>query len=127
MLGYVFDCTLQMIKHNYIDFPEIRLNFYHLISSIAKYCFEAFFKLEALSLELVIMSLDWGFKHASHNIAEISLQTLQDILVQFGQSNFAEAFYQRFLMSLVQSLFQVLTDGLHKSGSFSPFFFCSRF
>ena len=115
MLGYVFDCTLQMIKHNYIDFPEIRLNFYHLISSIAKYCFEAFFKLETLSLELVIMSLDWGFKHASHNIAEISLQTLQDILLQFSQSNFAEAFYQRFLLSLVQSLLQVLTDGLHKS------------
>lgn len=45
------------------------------------------------------------------------LEILEELLTNVGKSpNVAQAFYQQYLLSLIQDVFAVMTDRLHKSG-----------
>jgi exportin-1 len=45
------------------------------------------------------------------------LEILHDLLLNVGRTpNVAQGFYQQYLLSLIQDVFSVLTDRLHKSG-----------
>eukprot|EP00970_Alexandrium_tamarense_P000601 scaffold69_cov198-Alexandrium_tamarense.AAC.41 len=103
----VFECTLQMITVNFEDFPEHRIRFFEFIRAINTHCFQALFNIPAEHQKLVIDSVVWAMKHTERNISDTNV----------GKTpNIAQGFYQQYLLALIQDVFAVMTDRLHKSG-----------
>jgi len=111
----VFGCTLDMITKNFEDYPEHRLNFYKMLKAIITHCFQALFHVPESQFKLVVDSIVWGFKHTMRNIAESSLHVLQDLWTNIAPTPVAQPFYKTYFLTLMQDLFYVLTDTLHKS------------
>jgi len=113
----VFECTLQMITTNFEDYPEHRLRFFEFIKSINSHCFEALFNIPPEHQKLVVDSVVWAMKHTERNISDTGLEILNELLLNVGRTpHVSQGFYQQFLLSLIQDVFAVLTDRLHKSG-----------
>ncbi|EED93167.1 exportin1 [Thalassiosira pseudonana CCMP1335] len=113
----VFECTLQMITVNFEDFPEHRIRFFEFIRAINTHCFQALFNIPAEHQKLVIDSVVWAMKHTERNISDTGLDILYDLLQNVGKTpNIAQGFYQQYLLALIQDVFAVMTDRLHKSG-----------
>jgi len=56
-------------------------------------------------------------KHTERNIADTGLEILHELLLNVGRTpDIAQGFYQQYLLALIQDVFAVLTDRLHKSG-----------
>ena len=65
----------------------------------------------------MIDSVVWAMKHTERNIANTGLEILHELLLNVGRNpNIAQGFYQQYLLALIQDVFAVLTDRLHKSG-----------
>ena len=117
ILDSVFECTLNMINKDFVEFPEHRVNFFKLISAINSNCFDALLRLNRIHFKLIVDSCVWAFKHAHREIAETGLKICYDLLKNISNSSSAAtAFYQSFYLSLFTDIFYVLTDGEHKSG-----------
>jgi len=111
----VFKCTLDMIRVNFEDFPEHRSNLFNLLRAINHHCFPALL-VEESNFTLIIESIKWAFKHTERNVAETGLHTLLELLQNVQSSQVLNAFYQNFYLGLLQDVFSVLTDTLHKPG-----------
>uniref|UniRef100_A0A7S1D775 Exportin-1 C-terminal domain-containing protein n=1 Tax=Cyclophora tenuis TaxID=216820 RepID=A0A7S1D775_CYCTE len=113
----VFECTLQMITTNFEDYPEHRIRFFEFLKSINQYCFPALFNIPAEHQKLVVDSVVWAMKHTERNIADTGLDILNELIQNVSKTpNVAQGFYQQFLLSLIQDVFAVMTDRLHKTG-----------
>lgn len=117
IMDAVFECTLQMITKNFEDYPEHRIRFFEFLKAINSYCFPALFNIPPAHQKLVVDSVVWAMKHTERNISDTGLDILHDLLANVGKTpNVAQGFYQQFLLSLIQDVFSVMTDRLHKSG-----------
>lgn len=78
----------------------------------------ALLELEPPQFKLFIDSVVWGFKHTLRNIADIGLNTCEELIKNMSSTdpNIAGAFYQSYYLSILQDIFFVLTDRDHKSG-----------
>mmetsp|Transcript_3614 Transcript_3614/g.7085 ORF Transcript_3614/g.7085 Transcript_3614/m.7085 type:complete len:1087 (-) Transcript_3614:57-3317(-) len=113
----VFECTLQMITANFEDFPEHRIRFYEFIRAVNSHCFQALFNIPPEHQKLVVDSVVWAMKHTERNISDTGLNILHELLLNVGKTpNIAQGFYQQYLLALIQDVFAVMTDRLHKSG-----------
>lgn len=113
----VFECTLQMITTNFEDFPEHRIRFFEFLKAINAHTFSALFSIPPEYQKLVVDSVVWAIKHTERNIADTGLDILHDLLLNVAKTpHVAQGFYQQFLLSLIQEVFAVLTDRMHKSG-----------
>ncbi|GAB2227548.1 hypothetical protein Drorol1_Dr00009371 [Drosera rotundifolia] len=112
----VFQCTLEMITKNFEDYPEHRLKFFSLLRAIAAHCFPAVIRLLPEQLKLVMDSIIWAFRHTERNIAETGLNLLLEMLKNFQVSEFRNAFYRQYFLTIEQEIFAVLTDTFHKPG-----------
>jgi len=118
IFAHVFECTLTMITKNFQDYPEHRLHFFTLIRAINCHCFPAFFSLTPAQFKLVIDSIVWAFKHTERQISETGLNIMLELLGNISNSGpeVSSAFYKTYFLSIIQDVFYVLTDTLHKSG-----------
>eukprot|EP01130_Rhizamoeba_saxonica_P016761 TRINITY_DN7811_c0_g1_i1.p1 TRINITY_DN7811_c0_g1~~TRINITY_DN7811_c0_g1_i1.p1 ORF type:complete len:1054 (-),score=219.08 TRINITY_DN7811_c0_g1_i1:70-3231(-) len=114
----IFECTLEMITKNFEDFPDHRVEFFNLLQSLIVNCFDSLKKINPEHFRLVIHSIIWAFKHTMRNIAETGLNILLELLqlVHDDDAGVTNTFYQNFFLSLIQDIFCVLTDSLHKTG-----------
>eukprot|EP00566_Odontella_aurita_P002334 CAMPEP_0113600474 /NCGR_PEP_ID=MMETSP0015_2-20120614/42722_1 /TAXON_ID=2838 /ORGANISM="Odontella" /LENGTH=1086 /DNA_ID=CAMNT_0000508725 /DNA_START=303 /DNA_END=3563 /DNA_ORIENTATION=- /assembly_acc=CAM_ASM_000160 len=113
----VFEPTLQMITANFEDFPEHRIRFFQFLKAINQHCFPALFNIPPEHQKLVIDSVVWAMKHTERNISDTGLEVLQELLQNVGRTpDIAQGFYQQYLLTLIQDVFAVMTDRLHKSG-----------
>lgn len=112
-----FECTLQMITMNFEDYPEHRIRFYQFLRAINLHCFPALFNIPPAHQKLVIDAVVWAMKHTERNISDTGLEILHELLLNVGRTpDIAQGFYQQYLLALIQDVFAVLTDRLHKSG-----------
>jgi len=117
ILEAVFECTLQMITVNFEDYPEHRIRFFEFLRSVNSHCFPALFNIPPEHQKLVVDSVVWAMKHTERNISETGLEILHELLLNIGRTpNIAQGFYRQYLLALIQDVFSVLTDRLHKSG-----------
>lgn len=72
----VFECTLDMIKKNFEDYPQHRVAFYELLQQVNAHCFDAFLNIPPAQFKLVFDSIVWAFKHTMRNVADMGLQIL---------------------------------------------------
>uniref|UniRef100_A0A7S2R089 Exportin-1 n=2 Tax=Eucampia antarctica TaxID=49252 RepID=A0A7S2R089_9STRA len=113
----VFECTLQMITTNFEDYPEHRISFYEFLRAVNLHCFPALFNIPPAHQKLVIDSVVWAMKHTERNISDTGLDILHELLLNVGRTpHIAQGFYQQYLLALIQDVFAVMTDRLHKSG-----------
>jgi len=111
----VFKCTLDMITKNFEDFPEHRANLFNLLRAINHYCFPALLTDQG-NFTLIIESIKWAFKHTERNVAETGLNTLLELLNNVQASQVGNDFFRAYYLGLLQDVFSVLTDTLHKPG-----------
>lgn len=113
----VFEPTLHMITANFEDFPEHRIRFFQFLKAINQHCFPALFNIPPEHQKLVIDSVVWAMKHTERNISDTGLEIMHELLLNVGRTpNIAQGFYQQYLLTLMQDVFAVMTDRLHKSG-----------
>ncbi|RYG67568.1 hypothetical protein EON64_07165, partial [archaeon] len=113
----VFEKTLEMITTNMLDYPDHRIAFFHFLREANIHCFYGLFSIPAHHQKLVIDSVVWAMKHTERNISETGLEILFELLQNVsGNAQVAQPFYVSFLLPLIQDVFAVLTDRLHKSG-----------
>jgi exportin-1 len=112
-----FECTLNMIKGNYVDFPEHRLQFFSLLQAITNHCFQTLRGMSAAQQGLLIDSIVWAFRHTERNVADTGLQLLSDLLNRFvSEQDLMGPFFQAYYLRLMQEILAVLTDTMHKPG-----------
>jgi len=117
IMDAVFECTLQMITANFEDYPEHRIRFFEFVRAVNTNCFQALFNIHPEHQKLVIDSVVWAMKHTERNISDTGLNILNELLQNVGKTpNIAQSFYQQYFLALVQDVFAVMTDRLHKSG-----------
>lgn len=117
IMASVFEPTLEMITANMTDFPEHRLGFFSFLREANEHCFIGLFSITPAQQKLVVDSIIWAFKHTERNISETGLEILNELLANVNRDvSIAQPFYQQFLLTIVQEVFDVLTDRLHKSG-----------
>ena len=120
ILDAVFECTLNMINKDFIEYPEHRVNFFKLLGAINGHCFPALMQLSPLHFKLIVDSCVWAFKHTHREIADAGLKICFELLKNVssfkGADGWVDSFYSRFYLSLLTDIFYVLTDGEHKSG-----------
>ena len=117
ILNCLFESTLSMISSNYTDFMDFRRNYFNLIKAIVENSLEGLFEASEESFKIWIDSIIWGIKHYQIELADICLETMNELLskVVWNQA-VANIFFHGFYMSILQDTFFVLTDSLHKSG-----------
>jgi exportin-1 len=117
ILDAIFEPTLQMITKNMLDYPEHRIGFFKFLRVANEHCFQALFNIPIHLQKLIIDSIVWAFKHTERNISETGLEILLELLENISRApNINQPFYQQFLLNLIQDIFSVMTDRLHKSG-----------
>lgn len=117
ILGYLFESTLSMISNNYTDYMDFRRNFFTLIRNIVDFSLEGLFEASEEHFKICIDSIIWAIKHYQIELAEIGLETMNELLSKVVlNQEIANVFFQNFYMSILQDTFFVLTDSLHKSG-----------
>lgn len=114
----LFGPTLSMINTDFQEYPDHRTNLFLLLQAINSSCFPIFYEMPPQSFSLVIDSIVWAFQHTMRNVAETGLSILLELLnsVAMGDAAFAQHFYKTYLLRLMQHIFAVLTDTLHKAG-----------
>lgn len=117
IMDAVFEKTLEMITTNMLDYPEHRISFFKFLREANQYCFFALFSIPSQHQKLVIDSIVWAFKHTERNISETGLEILLELLQNVSANpQIAQPFYVSYMIPLIQDVFGVLTDRLHKSG-----------
>eukprot|EP00184_Porphyridium_aerugineum_P001652 CAMPEP_0184694542 /NCGR_PEP_ID=MMETSP0313-20130426/2455_1 /TAXON_ID=2792 /ORGANISM="Porphyridium aerugineum, Strain SAG 1380-2" /LENGTH=1108 /DNA_ID=CAMNT_0027152839 /DNA_START=320 /DNA_END=3643 /DNA_ORIENTATION=+ len=118
----LFSVTLDMIRNNFEDFPDARLNFFKLLAAINKYSFPSLFQLDEnpaaaeAEFRIVINAIIWAFKHTERNVAETGLTILLELIQNIQNSVYVDYFYKLYFKLILNDLLSVLTDTLHKPG-----------
>lgn len=114
--------TLDMIKNNFEDFPDARINFFLLLRAINQHNFSALFALDEhapaaeAEFRIIINAIVWAFKHTERNVAETGLQILLEMLRNVDSSPFVNYFYRIYFKSILNDILSVLTDTFHRPG-----------
>lgn len=114
--------TLDMIKNNFEDFPDARINFFLLLRAINQHNFGALFALDQnpakaeAEFRIIINAIVWAFKHTERNVAETGLQILLEMLRNVDNSPFVNYFYRIYFKSILNDILSVLTDTFHRPG-----------
>lgn len=115
-------CTLDMIKNNFQDFPDARINFFLLLRTINQHNFQSLFQLDEdaataeADFRIIINAIVWAFKHTERNVAETGLQILIEMLRNVDFSGFVNYFYKIYFKPILNDILSVLTDTFHRPG-----------
>lgn len=118
----LFGVTLDMIKNNFEDFPDARINFFILLRSVSQHNFCALFALDPVPAQaekefsVIINAIVWALKHTERNVAETGLQILLELLRNVDVSPFANYFYKSYFKIVLNDILSVLTDTFHRPG-----------
>ncbi|PTB75856.1 hypothetical protein M440DRAFT_1335077 [Trichoderma longibrachiatum ATCC 18648] len=115
----VFECTLEMINKDFSEYPEHRVEFFNLLRAINLHCFPALLKLDNNQFKFVIDSCSWAFKHDNRDVEAAGLNMCLELINNIAEKTdigTANAFFQRFFVSILQDVLFVVTDSDHKAG-----------
>jgi len=117
VLQYTFAPTLLMICTNFEDAPEHRQHFYSLLKNINLFCFPALWSAPPEAQKQIVDAIIWGMKHTQSDVAETSLEILEQLLTNVVNSPaIAQQFYRAYLLKITSEVLYCLTDRLHKAG-----------
>lgn len=118
----LFGVTLDMIKNNFEDYPDARINLFLLLRSINQHNFCSLFALDEhptlaeKEFRVIINAINWALKHTERTVAETGLQILLEMLQNVDSSPFANYFYKSYFKVVLNDILSVLTDTFHRPG-----------
>ncbi|CAH2352644.1 exportin-1 [[Candida] railenensis] len=119
ILQNVFECTLDMIKQDFVEYPEHRVEFYKLLKEINSKSFQALLQLSGDAFQLLINAALWAFKHNNREVEDnglaLTLHLIENV-EKLGSTPFTKAFYQNFYFLILEETFYVFTQPDHKAG-----------
>lgn len=119
ILQHMFECTLDMIKNDFVEYPEHRVEFYKLLKEINNHSFQALLQLSGDAFQSLINAALWAFKHNNRDVEENGLSLTLELIEnveKLGDTPFTKAFYQNFYFQILSDTFYVITQPDHKSG-----------
>lgn len=119
ILQNVFDCTLDMIKNDFVEYPEHRVEYYKLLKEINAKAFSALLELSGEAFQSLINAALWALKHNNREVEENGLSLTIELISnveKLGNTPFTKAFYENFYFQILSDTFYVLTQPDHKSG-----------
>lgn len=119
ILQHVFECTLDMIKNDFVEYPEHRVEFYVLLKEINSHSFQGLLQLSGEAFQSLIDAAIWAFKHNNRDVEENGLSLTLELIEnveKLGDTEFTKAFYQKFYFQVLTDTFFVITQPDHKSG-----------
>lgn len=132
IMNAIFESTLELITTNMSDHPDHRIGFFAFLRNANNYCFHGLFHgISSTHQKLLIDSILWAIKHTERNVSEMGLEILYELLTKldvssknlqsseqqaYSQQQISQGFYSAFLITILQEIFSILTDRLHKSG-----------
>lgn len=109
--------TLQMIKNDYLTFPEFRESFFTLIEKIIKHCTAGLFSLGLSEIETFIHTVLFAIKHEKPELMDIGLNTLHALnMLVSSEQGVVTAFYKTFYTTIIRDTIAVMTDYRHMAG-----------
>ena len=112
----IFQSTLNMIQSSMDQFPDHRYSFFKFLYSVTNNCFLIIIQMNNEQLTLIIQCILWGIEHIDTNICDTSIKTTELFLKNIKKlNNYTIIFYQNYLFQILEKLFNVMTDTLHKS------------
>ncbi|ODV78165.1 chromosome region maintenance protein 1 [Suhomyces tanzawaensis NRRL Y-17324] len=119
ILQNVFECTLDMIKNDFVEYPEHRVEFYKLLKEINAKSFQALLQLSGDAFQSLINAALWAFKHNNREVEDngliLTIELIENV-EKLGDTTFTKAFYQNFYFQILSDTFYVFTQPDHKSG-----------
>lgn len=119
ILQNVFECTLDMIKNDFVEYPEHRVEFYKLLKEINSKSFPSLLQLSGDAFQSLINAALWAFKHDNREVEDnglsLTLQLIENV-EGLGDTPFTKAFYENFYFQILSDTFYVFTQPDHKSG-----------
>ncbi|GEQ68186.1 hypothetical protein JCM33374_g1853 [Metschnikowia sp. JCM 33374] len=119
ILQNVFECTLDMIKNDFVEYPEHRVEYYKLLKVINHKSFDALLQLSGEAFQSLINAALWALKHNNREVEENGLSLTLELIEnveKLGNTPFTKAFYENFYFQILSDTFYVLTQPDHKSG-----------
>lgn len=119
VLQNVFECTLDMIKNDFVEYPEHRVEFYKLLKEINTRSFSALLQLSGDAFQSLINAALWAFKHNNRDVEDNGLSLTLELIEnveKLGATPFTKAFYENFYFQILSDTFYVLTQPDHKAG-----------
>lgn len=119
ILQNVFECTLDMIKNDFIEYPEHRVEYYKLLKVINAKSFKSLLQLSGEAFQSLINAALWALKHNNREVEESGLSLTLELIEnveKLGDTEFTKAFYRNFYFQILSDTFYVLTQPDHKSG-----------
>ncbi|KAI8991052.1 CRM1 C terminal-domain-containing protein [Mycotypha africana] len=112
VIDVAFSTTLPFITSNFIDYPEIRRNFYSLLKVLNECCFMYLFQTSSL-FQLNIDSILWGTKHNLSDISHLALQIclhMINFVPQIEDEDISSLFFERYYVRILTDILEVLVD-----------------
>ncbi|CAI5755641.1 unnamed protein product [Candida verbasci] len=119
ILQNVFECTLDMIKNDFIEYPEHRVEFYKLLKEINSKSFQGLLQLSGEAFQSLINAALWAFKHNNREVEDNGLSLTLELLEnveKLGDTPFTRAFYTNFYFQILSDTLWVFTQPDHKAG-----------
>lgn len=119
ILQSVFECTLDMIKVDFVEYPEHRVEYYKLLKAINNKSFKSLLQLSGEAFQSLINAALWALKHNNREVEESGLSLTLELIEnveKLGNTDFTKAFYSNFYFQILSDTFYVLTQPDHKSG-----------
>lgn len=119
ILQNVFEGTLDMIKNDFVEYPEHRVEYYKLLKEINARSFDALLQLSGEAFQSLINAALWALKHNNREVEEnglfLTIELIENV-EKLGNTRFTKAFYENFYFQILSDTFYVLTQPDHKSG-----------
>ncbi|KAI5951002.1 CRM1 [Candida jiufengensis] len=119
ILQNVFECTLDMIKNDFVEYPEHRVEFYKLLREINSKSFQGLLQLSGEAFQSLINAALWAFKHNNRDVEDnglnLSINLIKNV-EDLGDTPFTKAFYENFYFQILSDTFYVFTQPDHKAG-----------
>ena len=100
ILQNVFECTLDMIKNDFVEYPEHRVEFYKLLKEINAKSFQGLLQLSGEAFQSLINAALWAFKHNNREVEDNGLSLTLELIEnveKLGDTPFTKAFYENFI------------------------------
>lgn len=125
MIEMVFLPTLDMIKDETSQYPEHRVNFFQMVDSATRSCFEEVVNLPEHLLSYIVQSFLWALQHTIRQVAEIGESVLLRLHLLLGITMVTDVlerireiendavkqkFYQTYYMEMLTHVMGVVTD-----------------
>ncbi|AFP65230.1 importin beta-related nuclear transport receptor (nucleomorph) [Chroomonas mesostigmatica CCMP1168] len=117
----IFRPTLEIIKNNFEDFPDIRFFFFLLLDSLVCEYFHFISesdensKIDENKIETIIHALNWGIKHTEKIISKQTSKTFLTFLFLIKKKKLERYIYIRFSKQILFDVITIITDKLHIS------------